>query len=517
MKPFTFISFFIFCCLFSSMSAQVGILEWENNFGGSRQDESTTIIQTNDGNYLIVGQTKSLNGDVSNNSSIYTAAWLIKTNTNGELLWEVSLSDPEAKLSIEDVVELEDGNLVVVGVRDDGDPGYEGDFDAWIAKLTSTGELLWEDHYGGTNKDIAKSIVEADDGGFIIAGYTWSNDGDIEENKGEEDVWVFKVNDIGELIWSKTYGGSEEDIATSAVQVSNGGYLIAGHTISSEDGDVEGDTKNFDFWILKLNNQGDLIWEENYGSFGANSIEKCNDLIELSDGNFLAVGSLYHYTSVYTRCLALKINPDGEEIWRHDYQLYTLYNSDVAHAALESKDGSYVLAGSSQITGSNIDFSITKISSDGELIWFDNYGSNGSDQAISIIQSVDGSYVMTGRIGDDGLDVEGEVLSYWDDIWLLKVTDTSINNTVLAYQEISDFANINFSIRPNPNKGKFIIESNANEIFDVKIYNSLGQLVWKEDDFDANSPTNIQLLETGIYLVKIETTDGIFVTKVLVE
>ena len=127
----------------------------------------------------------------------------------------------------------------------------DGDADFWVVKLSSTGSLQWQKCLGGSRDDSAHSIQQTSDGGYIVAGFTDSNDGDVSGNHGGWDVWVVKLNSTGSLQWQKCLGGSDFDYAYSIQQTSDGGYIVAGGTYSN-DGDVSGNHGDMDFWVVKL-------------------------------------------------------------------------------------------------------------------------------------------------------------------------------------------------------------------------------------------------------------------------
>ncbi|MDN5355316.1 MAG: hypothetical protein PWQ43_258 [Rikenellaceae bacterium] len=135
----------------------------------------------------------------------------------------------------------------------DGDmSGNHGGYDALVVKLNSSGNIEWQKCLGGTDNDFANSIQQSSDGGFIVAGETKSNDGDVSGNHGVYDYWVVKLNSSGDIEWQKCLGGTDYDYAYSIHQTSDGGFIVAGNT-ASNDGDVSGNHGASDAWVVKLN------------------------------------------------------------------------------------------------------------------------------------------------------------------------------------------------------------------------------------------------------------------------
>src|SRR6056297_332602 len=166
-----------------------------------------------------------------------------------------------------DIIETADGNFVAVGqsFSDDGDvPDNYGYFDVWVIKFSKAGVILWSFNYGGTDNDVGKAVIQTTDGGYVVIGYTKSTDGDVNINHGDYDFWVFKLDANGTLKWENTFGGSDTEYAYDLCKTTDGGFLIAGITKSS-DGDVTFFGGIEDGWIVKVNATGDLVWQKTLG------------------------------------------------------------------------------------------------------------------------------------------------------------------------------------------------------------------------------------------------------------
>src|SRR5207247_1541524 len=151
--------------------------------------------------------------------------------------------------------------------------------DAWIVKLDVSGNLLWEKSLGGSGDDYAYSIQQTNDDGFIVAGSSPSNDGDVSGNHGHTDFWIVKLDEDGNLLWQKSFGGSDYDQAKSIQQTVDGGYVVAGYSYST-DGDVSINHGANDYWIVKLDTIGNLVWQKSLGGSNydqGNSIQQCAD------------------------------------------------------------------------------------------------------------------------------------------------------------------------------------------------------------------------------------------------
>jgi hypothetical protein len=309
----------------------------------------------------------------------------------------------------------------------DGDvSGNHGREDFWVVKLNpSDGSIIWQKTLGGSSDDQAYSIIESSDGSYVVAGVMLSNDGDVSGNHGGWDFWVVKLRPSdGSIIWQRTLGGSDWDGATSIIESSDGSYVVAGYAWSN-DGDVSGNHGRYDFWVVKLNSSdGSIIWQRTLGGSG---FDEANSIIESSDGSYVVAGltasndgdvSGNHGWGDFW---VVKLRPsDGSIIWQR-----TLGGSsyDEAYSIIESSDGSYVVAGFTDSNDGDVsgyhgsgDFWVVKLRpSDGSIIWQKTLGGSRWDEGYSITQSSDGSYVVAGLTASNDGDVSANhgLSDYW--------------------------------------------------------------------------------------------------------
>ncbi|ROL58423.1 T9SS C-terminal target domain-containing protein [Bacteroidetes/Chlorobi group bacterium Naka2016] len=238
-------------------------------YGGTHNDKGNFIMQTSDGGFLVVGSTSSNDGDVVGWHPGYTDTgypledfWVLKLDQDLNLQWQKPLggSNPDVAHS---AVETPDNGFIVVGETssNNGDvQGLKGNQNIWLVKLSSSGEIEWSRCYGGSFVDFATNIVKDFDGNYLVLGHSASNDNDVISNNGGMDVWLFKINLNGEVLWSDCFGGSSTDMSSSLLQLDNGNVLLACSS-SSKDGDVSGWHQGYnpdagypnpDFWIVNL-------------------------------------------------------------------------------------------------------------------------------------------------------------------------------------------------------------------------------------------------------------------------
>lgn len=337
-----------------------GTLIWEKWLGGTGDDEGSGITATSDGGFAITGRAGSDNGDLAGaRNGGGSDLWVVKFASDGTIAWQKTFGGSMAELG-RSIRQTPDGGFIIVGetTSDDGDVnGIHGcyvfastkigdldnamvpqvdpvadncipnDFnpiplhfpDIWMIRLDASGILLWQKTLGGSNPDNGYCIRTTDDGGYILAGTTNSSDGDISGHYGHEDAWVVKLDPEGNKIWDKNLGGGAYDYAYDIVQTGDGGYIVVGKT-SSIDGDVSGNHGGAaDMWIVKLDRAGNLVWQKTLG--GSND-DKAHSIAPTDDGNYLIVGQTQSLDADVgvpkgaTDIWVLKIDPAGEILWQ---------------------------------------------------------------------------------------------------------------------------------------------------------------------------------------------------------
>ncbi|HOL38872.1 MAG TPA: Ig-like domain-containing protein [Dictyoglomaceae bacterium] len=341
----------------------LGGTTWQKTYGGNNADQAKSIQQTTDGGYIVAGWTDSFGTGID--------AYILKLKSDGSLDWYKTYggSNDDAAYSIQQTT---DGGYIVAGYTNSFDTGI----DVYILKLKSDGSLDWYKTYGGSNDDAANSIQQTVDGGYIVAGCTYSF-GDVGN------VYILKLKSDGTLDWYKTYGGSGHEWANSIQQTVDGGYIVAGWTDSLGAG--------YDAYILKLKSDGSLDWYKTYGGSGddfANSIQ------QVADGEYIVAGQTYPFGADKGDVYVLKLKSDGTLDWQ---KTYGGSNDDAGDSIQQVADGEYIVAGYTRSFGAGYyDVYVLKLKSDGSLDWYKTYGGSNYDAANSIQQTVDGGYIVAG-------------------------------------------------------------------------------------------------------------------------
>lgn len=229
-----------------------GNLEWSHYFGGNFTDTPYGVVQTNDNGYIVVGSSDSEDTDISSNIGTYDF-WVIKISESGDLVWEKSFGGSQID-EARAIVKTNDGNYIIAGDTRSSDNDVsqnKGAADLWFIKISPSGNLIWERTIGGSSFDVARAIKKSQNNGFLLSGSSRSSDMDVSENKGQNDAWVLKTDNNGNLLWETTVGGSNIDFSYDVVELINGSVIAVGDTASS-DGDIIENKGFTDLLIIKI-------------------------------------------------------------------------------------------------------------------------------------------------------------------------------------------------------------------------------------------------------------------------
>jgi len=273
-----------------------GNIEWEKSFGFSGHDHSYDIIQTQDGGFFFIGflDITAARADGYDEKGQFLTRhgvgefWGTKIDALGNVQWRKYFGGTNNDRA-HAVVQSNDGGFVMSGFSESDDfdiSDTKGSYDFWVIKITSTGNLVWERSLGGSGIEISYDIAKTTDNGYVITGNTFSNDTDVSKNNGESDVWLIKLADNGNLLWEKTYGGTQFDAAQAVYTARDGGFLIVGNSKSS-DLDADANMGENDLWVIKTDDNGALIWQQN---FGGTDLDYGFDVLENADKSILVVG-----------------------------------------------------------------------------------------------------------------------------------------------------------------------------------------------------------------------------------
>jgi hypothetical protein len=410
-KKITFFVLFLSLATYSNIRGQVDTL-WTKTFGGSGIDESYSVQKTTDGGYIIIGYTTS--SGVGNED-----VWIIKTNASGDTLWTKTFGGSDHDYG-RAVHQTTDGGYIIAGYTSSFGAGS---YDVWLIKTNSSGDTLWTKTFGGSTLDIGNSVLQSNDGGYLIAGFTSSF------GAGGYDVWLIKTNSSGDTLWTKTLGGSYSDYCSSVKQTTDGGYIIVGYTSSLGVG-------SYDVWLIKTTSSGDTLWSK---TFGGSDDDYGSSVQQTTDGGYIITGSTSSFgAGLYRDVWLIKTSSSGETLWSKTFGgSFDDYGSSVQ----QTTDDGYIITGfTSSFGAGGKDAWLIKTNASGDTLWTKTFGGSDDDYGRSVLQTADDGYIITGY-----KDIFGAGNS---DVWLIKTTTdvTEVNQNIDMI--ITDFSL--YQNYPNP-------------------------------------------------------------------
>ncbi len=465
-------------------------------------DEAHSIEPTADGGYLVAGFSYSNDGDVTGNHG-GADYWIVKLDGGGNLIWQKSFGGTWNDFGWS-VVPTADGGCVVGGSSssNDGDvTGNHGAADYWIVKLDGPGNLTWQKSFGGSIDEYLYSIQQTTDGGYIVGGYSDSNDGDVTGNHGGYDYWIVKLDSIGNLTWQKSLGGSITDVALFVQQTNDNGYIVAGES-QSNDGDVSVNLGDNDYWIVKLDSTGAVLWEK---SLGGSDIDWANYIEQTTDGGYIVAGysnstdgdvTGNHFRVDYW---IVKLDSIGAITWQKSLGGS---DGDRAYAMQQTSDLGYIVIGSSpsndgDVTGNhgNQDYWLVKLTSNGLLDWQKSLGGSENDEAYAVKETADGGYIIAGYSQSN----DGDVTSnYGDkDYWIVKLS-FNVGIAEGLKQVMPD-------VFPNPTTDQITMTVDAQQIgATYTIYDNRGRAVLSNKIATLKTVIELENLSNGTYLLHVD-------------
>lgn len=427
-----------------NVSAQAPNIQWEKSLGGSYYDKAYSVIELNDGGFLIAGNSQSSTNDVTFNNGLYDW-WIVRINKTGNIVWKKTLGGTNED-HVRQVIKTPDGHFLCIGETqsNNGDVTDNiGSIDFWVVKLDNLGNVIWKKCYGGTGIDRGYSACTTHDGNIMLAGLTESGTPYIANNRGSSDFLIIKIDLDGGIIWQKTYGGSNVDECKSIQQTSDGAYVLCGNSQSS-DGDFNDNKGELDVWVIKINASGGIQWQANMG--GSES-DYADTIIEDKNGNFLIAGETFSYDFDATEnhrinnntrdYFIIKLNSQGQKIWT---RCYGGSDNEYARSIIETNSGEYAIIGESYSNDGqapnkkgSADFWLIKVNPfDGSIIWQKKYGSGGHDEPNDMILTFDNNFLVVGH--SFPVDNFGDISATYgdDDIWVFKLlNDDCVKNLTL--------------------------------------------------------------------------------------
>lgn len=371
----------VFCAWYAVMVGQVPDITMQATIGGNYGEQLTAIDYTPDGGYVMCGFSASTAGADKSETSLDFDYWVVKINAGGVIAWENTIIATGSD-RIYDISTTPDGNYLLAGFTSGGiggdktEPGL-GETDFWFMALDHNGNILWQKVLGGPLADEAESIIPLEDGGLLVAGSSWSGGtGDLTDpGNGQQDLCFFRLNADLEVVWQQTIGGNMYDAVQDVQATPDGGFIVAAYTCSWATGEkTEGPFGSWDYWILKLDADGNIEWQN---STGGEDVDRAYSVAVCADGGYIV---------------------NGES------------SSPVSGEKTEAVGGN--------------DYWIVKFDALGNIMWQNAIGGDLNDCGTKIIPCMDGGF-MAGGYAESGISGDKtDVLRGVQDYWVLKLDET---------------------------------------------------------------------------------------------
>ena len=455
-----------------------GNLQWTRVIGSSGDERASSIIQTNDSSFLVVGYTYSFG---QGNSDIY----LIKLDTSGNVKWTKTIGTANSEIGYS-IIQTSDGGFAIAGATY---PPGQPQSNLYVVKLNAAGNMQWTRIIGGPDAENGTSIVETKDGGFIAFGTTNSF------GQGDYDYYLVKLDASGSLLWSKAIGGNSIEQSANIIPTNDGGYILAGVTTSFGQG-------NYDAYLVKLDSTTNIQWTKTYGGPNTDG----GMVIQTNDGGYFIAGITNSFGQGNYDMYLLKLNSSGDIIWT---KTVGGVNYDIASYAVETSDGNLIVTGNTY-----------------------SFGQGSND--IYIIQLTPGGYINTSGCGGisygGAVDTGGTMITVSSSITSggAMVTQTSgvdtggVAQVCLPLSVKHKTTPPTMTVKWNTAEKTIILklqEQKLDNPFSVEIFDTKGELITNKYYLSNNNSLKIHAenINSGIYIVRVITRDGkMFFSKVFI-
>lgn len=399
--------------------AQEHALLWQRSVGNSGEDDIASVITDHEENIYVLGsvQTENSGHDL----------YLLKMDEGGNEIWQKQFGGSGDETGAELYIN-NDGTVIILGTtnsKDEFHPTGTGYEDILLMKVSSSGALISKNFYGGDFIDVPTSIISTGNGNYLISAYSRSNNGDLSGNFGQYDMWILEINSYGSIIWQRNYGATDEDMAIKVLQQKDGTYMILGQS-TSYDGAYSDNRGDNDIVLIKIDDVGNILWQHSYGGFLS---DEAKDILQLENGNVLVVGSTFSYQfDVETNhggsdVWLIEVDQQSHLIWE---KTYGSYGNEYAASLARSESGFFIFGTSnsssisSNYNNGEQDFWLYEIDEQNrEIIDMSFFGASGFESGSAFSLLTDGSLLLAGNSNSKDGFVQGN--SGKTDGWIIKV------------------------------------------------------------------------------------------------
>ena len=450
------------------------------NYGGADNEIGFDAIEGGDGIYYVTGKSRSSgNGGYD--------AYIVKLDNNGGVIWQKTYGGQQDE-QIVSICPALYGGFVMTGYTATNAQGLS---DIWILSVNEDGDSLWSKQYGGLTSDQGYCIRPNYDQGYILTAR-------MSVYMMGDQLCLMKLLYNGDTLWTKIYGGPNQDYGHIVAQATDGGYIIAGRTYASYT------TESGDAWVLKTDNNGDTIWT---GKYGGNKEDIFYAVAETENG-YIFAGQTWSYGNGLIDVYVGRTDYNGDTLWT---KTYGGSGADYAYSIAKADDNNFVITGYSDSFSENNDVYMLKIDSAGNLLWQDHYGSAADEEMMyGCRPTSDGGFIITGK--------KDYYTQLQDDLFALKLGATGSGLSDAFHHDALVFCNA-----PNPFRSSttFHIHVPGKSKCTLEVYNCQGDLVHTlfngqfiqgemELTWDASG------IDPGVYFCKMTTEERVSVRKIVI-
>jgi hypothetical protein len=530
--------------LFLPLSIYSQDIQWEKSYGGQHSDYLFDAQPTADYGFILAGSSLSnKTGNKTDDNQGDLDYWVWKMNENGELDWQKSFGGNGFDL-LQSIKGTRDGGFILAGTSSSGSGTQKGEdckgiTDFWTIKLDASGQEQWQRTIGGAGQDELLCAFQTKDGGYILGGSSSSNPPTIsntkpdgksaatakadlynksEKSRGNMDYWVVKLSKDGNIEWQKTYGGQYADQLRSMEQTSDNGFILAGYSNSPISGEKTDSNKGVgDYWIVKINDIGEIQWQNTYGAEGDDQPYVIHQTAEggyIIGGNSNSTNALTPLGGIVangTDFWLLKLDSEGGVDWSKTYDFGKV---DVLTSLVENTDHTYLIGGYAKTEGNRSavnkiakavgvstdkeginDYIALKTDEKGEELWNKTVGSAGEDILRKVVETRDGGYLMAGTSNSNSSKDKNSNI-WGNDFWVVKLKDKQKVEKVKASIEaipnpVRDYTNVIIG---------YDFKSGTATVVDIA-----GRILQEFSISSRTVPVNLSKYSEGIYIINIKT------------
>ena len=463
-----------------------GEIMWSSTFGSGGSDYGYSIEQTNDGGFILTGFTNSY-GEGMND------VYVVKIDSEGDTIWTRTFGGSFNDYGYS-VKQTSDGGYIVTGTTESFGAGFT---DVYLIKTDELGDTIWTRTYGGSSYDMGYSVIQTNDGGYLVTGETSSY------GIGHKSVILIKIDSYGNRVWIRTYGGSNSDQGYSVQQTRDGGYIIAGYTNSYGAG-------LNDVYLVKSDADGDTIWTKTYGG---SDDDYSYSVKQTYDDGYIIAGYTSSFSAREADIYLIKTDSGGNTIWA---RTFGGNNYDFGRSVEQTIDEGYIVAGAYDwnFEEDKGNIYVVKTNSLGDTMWTRTYGGSSCDYSMSIAKTNDNGYIVAGGTSSDDGDVTGNQGIM--DCWVVRISPddtTSEQDTTITQDTISSDPTIQPVVfTPNGDGKNDVVEIvglDESDQSEMDIYDITGAKILKLRTTEWDGTNNGKKLIAGVYLYVLKVNDEV--------